>query len=190
MPGYSGNDCSIDIDDCQANNCINGATCSVSHLTHKLDHAHLGITSLFVIQHVQSQRSYYVQDKHNTTDTSKIFIFLIHQDLVGGYNCICAAGFNGRYCEHDINECLEGPCQNGGTCNDLINQFTCDCPAPYTVQHATLVACHVSTSPELLPMMPNTSHEAVEYCNDDVTCNLIPSIITLTLCRDLYVILT
>ena len=31
----------------------------------------------------------------------------------------------------DINECASSPCQNGGTCRDLVNAFTCDCAAGY-----------------------------------------------------------
>ena len=27
----------------------------------------------------------------------------------------------------DIDECDSNPCQNGGTCNDGINSYTCDC---------------------------------------------------------------
>ena len=27
----------------------------------------------------------------------------------------------------DINECLPGPCQNNGTCTDLLNDYNCSC---------------------------------------------------------------
>ena len=27
----------------------------------------------------------------------------------------------------DINECASSPCQNGGVCNNLVNQYSCDC---------------------------------------------------------------
>ena len=27
----------------------------------------------------------------------------------------------------DINECSSGPCQNGGTCTDGVNAYTCRC---------------------------------------------------------------
>ena len=32
----------------------------------------------------------------------------------------------------DINECASSPCQNGATCNDVVNGYTCDCAAGYT----------------------------------------------------------
>ena len=32
----------------------------------------------------------------------------------------------------DIDECLSSPCQNGGTCTDDVNGYTCACDAGYT----------------------------------------------------------
>ena len=31
----------------------------------------------------------------------------------------------------DVNECQSAPCQNGGTCKDLVNQFECTCTQRY-----------------------------------------------------------
>ena len=38
-----------------------------------------------------------------------------------------------KYCNLslDINECGSSPCQNGGTCVDGVNQYTCTCAAGY-----------------------------------------------------------
>lgn len=32
----------------------------------------------------------------------------------------------------DINECLSLPCQNGGTCNNEVNKYTCTCLGGYS----------------------------------------------------------
>ena len=32
-------------------------------------------------------------------------------------------GWNGTYCEQNIDECAEAPCQNGGTCMDKVNDL-------------------------------------------------------------------
>ena len=32
----------------------------------------------------------------------------------------------------DINECDGDPCENGGTCNDAVNGFTCTCADGWT----------------------------------------------------------
>ncbi|XP_076009719.1 sushi, nidogen and EGF-like domain-containing protein 1 [Genypterus blacodes] len=48
------------------------------------------------------------------------------------FTCSCLAGFTGRRCQINVNECASLPCQNGGTCTDQINSFTCQCPPGYT----------------------------------------------------------
>ena len=32
----------------------------------------------------------------------------------------------------DINECKSNPCENGGTCTDGVNRYTCKCSPGYT----------------------------------------------------------
>ncbi|XP_062902207.1 sushi, nidogen and EGF-like domain-containing protein 1 isoform X1 [Mobula hypostoma] len=48
------------------------------------------------------------------------------------YTCSCRAGFTGRRCQIDIDECASYPCRNGGTCLDGQNAFACQCSAGYT----------------------------------------------------------
>ena len=31
----------------------------------------------------------------------------------------------------DIDECLSNPCQNGGTCSNMVNQYSCNCAGGY-----------------------------------------------------------
>nr|XP_058155717.1 sushi, nidogen and EGF-like domain-containing protein 1 isoform X4 [Dasypus novemcinctus]XP_058155718.1 sushi, nidogen and EGF-like domain-containing protein 1 isoform X4 [Dasypus novemcinctus] len=47
------------------------------------------------------------------------------------YTCSCLAGFTGKRCHLDVNECASHPCQNGGTCSHGINSFSCQCPAGF-----------------------------------------------------------
>ncbi|XP_062922481.1 venom prothrombin activator oscutarin-C catalytic subunit-like [Mobula hypostoma] len=52
------------------------------------------------------------------------------QNTATGVQCKCLGGFNGTFCETDINECdLTPACPPGTTCVDGINNFTCICPA-------------------------------------------------------------
>lgn len=37
----------------------------------------------------------------------------------------------GAKCEVNIDECIEHPCVNNGTCVDDINGFNCSCPPAY-----------------------------------------------------------
>ncbi|KAK3706248.1 hypothetical protein RRG08_056467 [Elysia crispata] len=40
---------------------------------------------------------------------------------------LCHEGWEGDNCNINTDDCRENPCQNGGTCHDLINGFSCAC---------------------------------------------------------------
>ncbi|XP_015607735.1 protein eyes shut [Cephus cinctus] len=48
--------------------------------------------------------------------------------------CYCVPDYHGSLCELRYNDCESkfAQCENGGTCIDGINNFTCACPVPYT----------------------------------------------------------
>ncbi|XP_061721976.1 protein jagged-1b isoform X1 [Cydia pomonella] len=48
----------------------------------------------------------------------------------GGYLCSCLAGWTGRDCESNVDDCT-GQCLNGATCIDLVDDFHCACAAGY-----------------------------------------------------------
>ncbi|XP_068057329.1 sushi, nidogen and EGF-like domain-containing protein 1 isoform X2 [Anomalospiza imberbis] len=53
------------------------------------------------------------------------------EDCITGnpsYTCSCLAGFTGKRCHVDVDECLSHPCQNGATCLNGAGRFTCLCP--------------------------------------------------------------
>ncbi|XP_077039819.1 sushi, nidogen and EGF-like domain-containing protein 1 isoform X5 [Agelaius phoeniceus] len=53
------------------------------------------------------------------------------EDCITGnpsYTCSCLAGFTGKRCHVDVDECLSHPCQNGATCLNGAGRFTCRCP--------------------------------------------------------------
>lgn len=48
----------------------------------------------------------------------------------GGYACACLAGWTGRDCEANVDDCT-GQCLHGATCIDLVDDFHCACAAGY-----------------------------------------------------------
>ena len=47
------------------------------------------------------------------------------------YKCRCPAGFGGKNCEVNVDDCAASPCQNGGTCFDFVNDYKCYCHAGF-----------------------------------------------------------
>ncbi len=43
---------------------------------------------------------------------------------------VCELPPAGVVCEINLDECESEPCQNGGHCEDAINDYTCHCPPP------------------------------------------------------------
>lgn len=48
------------------------------------------------------------------------------------FTCECAAGWKGRFCSIEIDECESSPCQNGAICLDKIAAYACICPVGFT----------------------------------------------------------
>ena len=49
------------------------------------------------------------------------FGVIYNKNIVGGFDCICATGYEGALCEVEANECLSNPCQNEAKCQDQVN---------------------------------------------------------------------
>lgn len=53
------------------------------------------------------------------------------RDIWNAYECDCYVGFDGTYCDNNIDDCPNNQCENGA-CVDGIANYTCACTPGYT----------------------------------------------------------
>ncbi|KAH9375943.1 hypothetical protein HPB48_012583 [Haemaphysalis longicornis] len=58
-------------------------------------------------------------------------------------SCLCDAGYTGRYCHENRDECQPNPCHNGGKCTDLIADFLCECQGQWKGKTCNLHGCNL-----------------------------------------------
>uniref|UniRef100_A0A4W3IWA4 FAT atypical cadherin 3a n=1 Tax=Callorhinchus milii TaxID=7868 RepID=A0A4W3IWA4_CALMI len=96
--------CVLYPDACARNPCQNGGSC----------------TSLPSGGHVPAAKYWTVDSYPNTLSVST------------GYQCSCLSQFTGNQCETEVTACVPNPCQNGGFCDPIVDDFICGCKEGFT----------------------------------------------------------
>ncbi|XP_024272991.1 protein crumbs homolog 2 [Oncorhynchus tshawytscha] len=104
-PGYEGKNCQVDIDECELEPCENGGECFQCS-----ELLYYGVLSGL------EDREFNYED-------------------AAGFLCHCQPGFAGESCEVNVDECESAPCQNRGSCEDLVNSYWCVCLPGFTGVH-------------------------------------------------------
>ncbi|KAG8454113.1 hypothetical protein GDO86_000669 [Hymenochirus boettgeri] len=94
---------SVDHDSCSHNPCHNGGSCI---------------------------RRFAVSPQTKVLESVPVII--VANEPLKTFMCKCLPGYEGGFCETDIDECLPFPCHNGGTCHNLVGGFSCSCPDGFT----------------------------------------------------------
>uniref|UniRef100_A0A1I8JAA5 Delta-like protein n=1 Tax=Macrostomum lignano TaxID=282301 RepID=A0A1I8JAA5_9PLAT len=118
VPGYTGTDCEINIDDCASKPCAN-AVCSdlVNDYSCSCFTGWEGRNCSVDTDYCLSgpcQNSGVCSDGNST------------------FTCDCSrVDFQGVTCSSKIDDCASSPCQHGGRCTDGVRSFSCDCLPGY-----------------------------------------------------------
>ncbi|XP_071054317.1 protein jagged-1b isoform X3 [Onthophagus taurus] len=157
-PGYTGQYCHENIDECYPNPCLNNGSCTdkvadyecdcrngwkgktcqlkdghCDHTTCKNGGTCKDLGNTFVCQCPSGWEGTTCHIPTRTACRS-------NPCLNGGtcvnkgdyYQCICRDGFEGNHCQDDVNDCMPQPCYNGGKCIDGVNWFLCECAKGFT----------------------------------------------------------
>ncbi|XP_067661789.1 protein crumbs-like isoform X2 [Haliotis asinina] len=120
-PGFSGDHCETNINECIPNPCLYNGTCED------------GINSFncTCIPGITGDRC--ETNINECWPWNPCLNYGICNDQINGYQCDCTnTGFTGTNCDDNIDDCIGTPCQNGGTCVDGIKDYDCACYAGYT----------------------------------------------------------
>ena len=127
-PGYEGQLCDIDIDECLNNPCIYGQ-CWQNSDRSSFDRQIQYLSN--IPSTTRSRRSEGWFTKAQTHDVTKFidlsFSYQFNFEKAAGYWCECQPGYTGVDCETKIDECEHEPCGRNGKCLDLVNRFECEC---------------------------------------------------------------
>ncbi|KAI5634562.1 EGF-like domain-containing protein [Phthorimaea operculella] len=130
-PGWSGALCDRDVDDCASAPCAHGATCRdlVNAFACECASGWTGNTCTDDVDECATIRE---GSETTTTDTplGPCVNAAACNNTAGGYSCTCLAGWTGRDCEVNVDDCT-GQCLHGATCIDLVDDFHCACAAGY-----------------------------------------------------------
>ncbi|KAI8510796.1 hypothetical protein Bbelb_117120 [Branchiostoma belcheri] len=118
-PGWTGQNCQQDIDECLGNPCQEGR-CENKAGGYKCicpfgwtgEHCHQDIDECI-----------WKPCQYGTC---------VNQD--GGYDCTCSPGYTGQNCQQDIDECATNPCKHHGHCENNDGGYTCICSAGQNCQ--------------------------------------------------------
>ncbi|CAB3372126.1 Hypothetical predicted protein [Cloeon dipterum] len=113
-PGYTGQFCHENINDCAETVCQNGGTC-------------VDRVNSFQCICRDGWEGTYCQDDRNECDSNPCENDGICQNGDADFVCKCRGVWKGKTCSLRNSHCDQNTCLNGGTCQDMGNTFMCRC---------------------------------------------------------------
>eukprot|EP01052_Picozoa_sp_SAG31_P001136 SAG31_NODE_37_length_31616_cov_38.688359_10_plen_1872_part_00 len=135
LPGYAGDRCEIDVDECVSNPCMNGGECVESATGNQSNPDEYSCNCLGGFSGNQCDVDNDECESNPCTNGGSCSdsndevhvvaaVLAIHRY---GYHCACIDGFSSTNCDDNVDDCSSNPCLNDGICADLIDDFECLC---------------------------------------------------------------
>ncbi|XP_051158584.1 protein eyes shut-like [Leptopilina boulardi] len=148
--GWTGSFCEEDINECLGSPCQNGGLCINIPASYTC-------ACLFGFTGKDCDKVIILCDP-NPCKNNAICLFEDFQPI-----CYCVPDYHGVLCELKYDDCAAkfAKCENGGTCIDGINSFTCSCPVQYAGEMCTkYIGFNISTID--YPKLPATTINPIE----------------------------
>ncbi|XP_017558317.2 protein crumbs homolog 2b [Pygocentrus nattereri] len=137
--GFTGDFCEEDIPECASNPCQHGATCQegVNQYTclcwpgYEGENCEVDVDECAVQPCENGGECFQRSDQSHYGVLPQLDVDFSYKHAAG-FLCHCKSGFTGENCSVNIDECESMPCENGGSCEDLINAYQCICPSGFT----------------------------------------------------------
>lgn len=117
-PGYEGDRCETDINECDAGLCQNATNCT-------------DLINDYTCSCIPGFTGKNCDVDINECDPDPCENNSSCSDLINRFECKCKPGYNGTRCENDIDWCSYQPCKHGSNCTDIVQTYTCECYPGY-----------------------------------------------------------
>jgi len=146
-PGYTGDSCSQEINECDPNPCMNNASCVdlVNDFMCMCPQCFYGDRCQFEMDFelcfncscLNNATCQPVSIQSGVGSEFNAFSCLCIQGFTD-YMCECLQGYSGRSCETELDPCDSFQCANGGTCVSVsLLEAECVCPLGYTEENCS-----------------------------------------------------
>lgn len=154
--GFTGITCDININECEPNPCRNNGICIDKNNNYSCVCNGTGYRGENCEININE-----CEEENPCPFGSTCF------DRYGDYVCHCPAGYEGKHCTQQTDECLSSPCKNGGICIDYLDRYECQC-----IQNYTGINCEINTNNCERGICHTNSTCVNENGNDHCICNL------------------
>ncbi|XP_070532565.1 protein crumbs-like isoform X2 [Ptychodera flava] len=128
-PGYESSNCGIEINECESSPCQNNGTCE-----DLVDDFYCNCTSNYTGKHCEYLIPLFQScDDEPCQNEATCVNVTAENPSQPSFECICRGGYEGVYCQSEIDYCENVTCQNNGMCfsHTDLQMFVCTCQPGY-----------------------------------------------------------